>query len=74
MEPLTIKPAAELLGIRQDSLLNAARAGWIPFRWGDTPRGQKQRLFALDDLRAYAQRQRERVHARLAKLDEVVAG
>jgi len=66
---MTISSAARLLGIRPDSLLIAAQAGRINFTWGADLRGQKTRLFDPQDIEMYRERVREKLRARLAKLD-----
>lgn len=69
---LTVKPAAEYISVRQDTLDRVAKNGRIPWSWGVDPlTGCKQRMFQIDDLNAYRDRQRERLTARLAQLDEV---
>ena len=68
MQPdLTIKPAAAFLGIRVDSLLNAARAGWVECEWREH-NGQQVRMFRRDVLEAYREKQRAKAQARLATL------
>ena len=69
MDKLSIGQAAKYLGIRSGSLLAAAQTGRLPFEWGLTTQGQKQRLFEKTDLETYAARQREKLLARLATLD-----
>jgi len=65
-----IGAAAKNLGIRPDTLLEAANAGRVPFTWGLTQKGQPQRLFSEDTLDQYKRRQRARLLARLAVLDD----